>query len=98
MTFNQHIYAIQNIINKGVNSDDKRISNRLVGHTLKVQRSLLIKRKLDKERRVNPYNYQRICVPMEEVQYADCLGCDLPVLDCTIYRSTIPIPASIQSR
>jgi hypothetical protein len=44
---------------------------------------------------VSEHNYLTICVPLEEVEYADCPGCNLPQTGCKLYRSTIKIPRSI---
>lgn len=98
MELNKHVYAIQRIINNNRPSDDKKFSNSFIAHLLKINRSILLKRKLDKERFLDPKNKQILCLPMEETNFANCIGCDLPVLDCTLYRSTIQVPSAITSR
>lgn len=89
-TFAHHVYFIQNIINKGVPSDDNRISNRLVGHALKSARSRLIKQKLDKTQFISDFSYQKICVPLVLETYHDC-GC-LASTGCKILRSKYKLP------
>jgi len=96
-TLLEHIYAIQNILNNGVPSDDHRLPNALVGHYLKINRAVLIKRKLDKERTLNNNNYYAICVPLELAPYQDCCLVDDDV-NCKLLKSTIKIPRSISAR
>lgn len=92
-TLKEHVYAIKNILNKGIASDDSRFSNRLIAHYLKQSRGLLLKRKLDNNRYISKLNYQRICVPLEKVTYGDC-DCVSDVFeDCQILRSTCEFPA-----
>jgi len=87
----QHVYFIQNILSKGVTSDDTRISNRLVAHALKQARSRLIKIKLDKSDYISESNYQKLCVPLELHTYHDC-SCITDNNDCQILRSIAEIP------
>jgi hypothetical protein len=96
-TLLEHIYAIQNILNNGVASDDHRLPNALVGHYLKINRAVLIKRKLDKERILSNNNYYSICVPLELAPYQDCCMVDDDV-NCKLLKSTIKIPRSISAR
>lgn len=94
MTRTEHVYAIQNIINGGPVTDDTRFSNRLIEHFLKISRSVLLKRKLDKERNVAATSYQTLCMPLELVNYHDC-DC-MPIdSDCKILRSVNKIPKYI---
>jgi hypothetical protein len=97
-TRREHIYAVKNIINNGPASDDNRLSDRLIGHMLNTSRSVLLKRKMDKERTANESNYQVICVPLVSASYADCPNCNLPNLPCTLMKSTISIPKTILTR
>lgn len=91
-TLQQHIYAVKNILNKGIPSDDSRFSNRLIAHYLKQSRNLLLKRKLDKSKYISALNYQRVCVPLELVTYGDC-ECIADVFEnCKILRSTCEFP------
>lgn len=95
MTLEKHVYAIQNIISRGAISDNKDFSNDLIAHFLKVNRSVLIKRKLDKEIQASENLRVTICLPMEEAQIADCPGCGLPDVNCDLYRSVIQLPDAI---
>jgi len=97
MTILEHVYAIQNILNKGTKSDDARIPNELVLHYMNVARLLLLKREADKRKAHNPANFQGICVPLCASTWADC--CNLPTeLSCPILKSTFKIPRAITGR
>ena len=86
-----HIYFLQNLLNKGVPSDDTRISNRLVSHAIKQSRSRLLKIKLDKGDYISESNYQKLCIPLEQHAFHDC-DCITDNQDCLILRSTEIIP------
>ena len=96
-TLQQHIYAIKNIINKGPASDDTRISDGVIAFYLKKVRSLLMKRKLDRENAISDTNYMTVCIPLERHTYHDC-SCIPDVFDCQILRSTCEIPKEITRR
>lgn len=96
MTYNEHIYAIQNIINKGPKSDDSRFSNALILHYMDVARLLLVKRKLDNRKFNNPANYQTLCIPLCEDTWYDC--CNMPDLGCPILKSKFEIPKALTTR
>lgn len=97
MTILEHVYAIQNILNKGAKPDDARISNELVLHYMNVTRVLLLKREADKRKAHNPANFQGICVPLCESTWVDC--CSIPdSISCPILKSTVKIPRAITGR
>lgn len=96
MTRDEHVYAVQNLINRGAMSDDTRFTNRLVHHFLKVSRALLVKRKLDKYHHLNEENYQSICMPLIKTTFHDC-EC-VPNLDCMILRSKYKLPKQVDAR
>lgn len=93
-TLKEHIYAVQNYINRGTKSDDSRMSDRLVAHFLKSSRAILLKRKLDKYDDISDLSYQTVCVPLEYTSYSDC-SCLPEHLNCKILRSTCKIPKDI---
>lgn len=94
-TLNEHVYAVQHLLNAGPVSQSRKYPDRLVAHFLKSSRSILLKRKIERGTWISEQNYVTICVPLEKVEYADCPGCNLPDTGCTLYRSTITIPRSI---
>lgn len=96
-TLKEHVYAIQNVINKGPQSDDNRFSNRLIAHYLKNSRALLLKRKLDKMVTLSELSYQTLCVPLEATTYHDC-SCIVDEFDCKVLKSTCTLPKDIVGR
>jgi len=97
MTILEHIYAIQNIVNKGKKSDDAPFTNQLILHYMNTARLLLMKREVDKNKYVNPANYQGFCMKLTEDSWVNC--CDMPEdLKCPILRSCNKIPKAITGR
>lgn len=47
-TLNEHVYAVQHLLNAGSVSDDRKYPDRLVAHFLKASRNVLLKRKIEK--------------------------------------------------
>jgi hypothetical protein len=97
MTALEHIYAVQNIINKGRKSDDAPFTNQLILHYLNTARLLLLKREADKNRFLNPANFQGFCMKLIVDSWNNC--CDLPEdLNCPILRTCNKIPKAITGR
>ena len=97
MTILDHIYAIQNLLNKGAKSDDAKITNELVLHFLNVSRLILLKREADKRKSLNPSNFQGFCVPLCESSWVDCCGLPKEIL-CPILKSTFKLPKAMSGR
>jgi len=93
MTRDEHVYAIQNLLNAGSPSDDNRYPNRLVYHFLKVARARLVKQKADSHRFIAEDNYQSLCMPLIKTTFHDC-DC-VPSSDCLILRSKYKIPKQL---
>lgn len=93
MTRDEHVYAIQNLINSGAQSDDNRFTNRLVYHFLKVARAKLIKEKADRASAIADDNYQSLCMPLIKTTFHDC-DC-IPNSECLILRSKYKIPKQL---
>lgn len=96
MTRTEHIYAVQNVINRGPQTDDNRFSNRLIGHFMDVARGILIKRKQDKDQILAEDNFQAICMPLELTTFHDC-SC-VPNQNCLILKSKYQLPKQITSK
>jgi len=97
LTIKEHIYAIQNILNRGPKSDDARLSNSLVEHFLNVARSRVLKQKLNQLHHISSFNYQSFCLELEEVKYSDC-SCIPAKAKCKVLRSKVKIPQSLNYR
>lgn len=93
MTRDEHVYAIQNLLNAGSPSDDNRITNRLVYHFLKVVRARLVKQKADSHNFIAEDNYQSLCMPLIKTTFHDC-DC-VPNSECLILRSKYKIPKQL---
>lgn len=98
MTFLEHIYAVKNLLDRGPSSQSFRFTDRLIAHYLKASRSLLLKRKLDKEKMISENNAQRFCLRVEEKDFADCPQCNVPEFNCGLYRGVLQLPNSIRTR
>lgn len=92
----EHIYAVKNLTNHGVASDDSRFSNALISHLLKVTRSKLIEMKADKYYFISDQSFQSLCVKLEPGTFHNC--CEGPEVDCYILKSTITIPKVLNTR
>lgn len=92
----EHIYAVKNLINRGVASDDARFSNPLIAHLLKVTRSKLIEAKADKYYFISEQSFQSLCVSLELGTFHNC--CTAPDVDCFILKSTLKIPKILNTR
>lgn len=92
-----HIYAVKNLINKGVASDDSRYSNALIAHILKIIRATLIERKADKYYYISEQSFQSLCMPLELGKFDNCC-IDFEDEECFILKSTIKIPKTLNTR
>lgn len=93
----EHIYAVKNILERGLASDDSRLSEKLIAFLLKTARSQLIKEKINKYKEVSQLSYQTICVPLELTTYHDC-DCIPESVGCKILKSTCKIPRDLVSK
>ena len=96
MTIDKHIYSIKKLMSKGKVPDDFNYSDTFIAHLLKVNRSLLIKRRVNKYHKVSDANYQVLCVPLELVEYHNC-DC-ITDISCKILRSKFQLPSFISKR
>lgn len=94
----EHIYAVKNLINNGIASDDSRYSNPLIAHLLKITRSKLIEMKADKYYFISDQSFQSLCVNLELGTFHNC--CEAPEIgtECYILKSVIAIPKILNTR
>jgi hypothetical protein len=98
MKINDIISRVKALYNKGVETDDSRLSDRLVYDKLKSTRSLLIKREIDKKRQVSDWIVQTIpCFELALALPNDCTTCSIPPPGCKILKSVNKLPKPIQS-
>ena len=93
------ISRVQSMYNRGVASDDSRLSARQIYSKIKTTRALLLKRELERKRSthsMSEWNIQTLgCVKMELVPPHEC-PCAPPV-GCKILKSKCKLPKPIQS-
>lgn len=91
------IERVQSLYSKGAPSDDTRLSNRHIYSKLRSAKALIVKRELDKKRKISDFNFDYLeCVPMEKAQPHEC-PCAPPAGHC-IYKSTCKIPDTVTYR
>lgn len=85
------IDRVQSLYNKGVKSDDSRLSDRHVYSVLKSTRNFLITQQVKKKQKISDWNFVILpCVEMIEVPNHDC-PC-IPNIGCKVYRSRFQLP------
>ena len=91
------ISRVKALYNRGVASDDSRLSNRHVYSKLRSARSLLIKREQENKKKTSPWNIQVIgCLQLE---VTDPASCDCVVIKgCKLLKSKCKIPRAIQTK
>lgn len=88
------VFRIQALYSQGVQSDDSRLSNRLIYNKLLTVRSKLISQEVKKKQRLSRWNYQNIpCIELIEVPAHEC-PC-LPPVGCNVLRSKYKLPKPI---
>lgn len=91
MTIKEVIQRVQSLYNKGVQSDDNRLSDRHIYSKLVTVRSKLISQEAKKKQKINQWSYQTLnCVELIKAEVHEC-PC-LPPIGCEILRSKYPIP------
>ena len=97
-SINEHMYSIRGIISRGVSSDDSRITNSLIEHSLNMARATLLKQRMDKFDDISESNYQPICITLQDSNPTECsLPFTLPN-ECMVKKSTAKIPLRITAR
>lgn len=81
-----HVYAIRNLLSKGVSSDDSAFSLKFIAHLLIVNRANLIKRN---NSMAKDYNFQALCLTLEEDALHKCCTTQS---SCKILKSTKKLP------
>lgn len=96
MTLKFHVYAIRNLLSKGIASDDTQYSLRLIAHFLNVARALLTEQKADKYNYISEQGFQSLCVKLELGSFHNC--CDYPNATCKVLKSVLPLPKFLNAR
>lgn len=96
MTLKEHVFAIRNLINKGVGSDDSAYSLRFIAHLLNVARAVLTEQKADKYHYISEQSFQSLCIDLEPATFHNC--CSVTDVECKILRSKNPLPKFLNTR
>jgi len=91
-TLNEISYDLLSIVRPQL-SDDSEIGLRQIKYWVNNQRSLWIKREMDRNRTIDDDIQQTICAELEIADASDC--CDVPV-GCSILRTKKEIPNTIE--
>lgn len=96
MTLLYHVYAIRNILSRGVSSDDSPFSLRFIAHMLSVARGRLIEQKADKYHYISEQSFQSLCLDLSLGQFHNC--CNGPELPCQLLKSEVVLPKFLNTR
>lgn len=94
MKIGEIIQRVKSLYNKGVQSDDSRLSSRHIYNKMVTVRSRLIYQKANKRQKINSWSYQILpCIELIEAPLSEC-PC-LPPSGCLILRSKYKLPKPI---
>ena len=97
MTIGELIGRVQNLYNKGVKSDDSRLSNRLIFSKLLSVRAMLYKQNEQKKNSFGEEDYSLLeCIRIIPVEPYSC-PC-LPSIGCKVYRTEHKLPKLFKGR
>lgn len=97
MTIGELIGRVQNLYNKGVKSDDSRLSNRLIFSKLLSVRAMLYKQNEQKNNSFGEEDYSLLeCIKIIPVEPYNC-PC-LPSIGCKVYRTESKLPKLFKGR
>ena len=94
-TVAQHIYHLKEILSKGLPSDDFRLTNRHLYFILIYVRAELLKNKLEKGKKISPFNYQSI--PCYKLEYKAITDCGCYTSTCKALQGVEDLPAIISN-
>ena len=91
LTIGEVIERVQSIYNRGVKSDDSRLSDRHVFSVLTSTRNYLVTQQAKKKQKISDWNYIVLpCVELIQVANHDC-PC-IPNIGCKVYRTKYQLP------
>ena len=97
MKIKEILQRIHSAYSKGVQSDETRLTNRLIYNKLLTTRALLLSREVNKKRKLSSWNYITLpCVEIIEVPSNEYCPC-IPEVGCKVYRSRYKLPRPITS-
>lgn len=97
-TRKQRIDFIQHVINGGTTTDEPRFEDSIVGRAMDDARAVLLYNQLNKDNFLSDLNFQRICMPLQEGDYADCPNCNVPDIECPLFVGVGEVPQTIRGK
>lgn len=95
MKANEIIYYIQNLRQKGIQSDDNQISDDMVFFSLNNKRDFLLRQEEERYNSVNPEIAQTLSIELEPSHLIDLILCDIRYKEICVLKSKLPIPLTI---
>jgi len=95
MKANEIIYYIQNLRQKGLQSDDNQISDDMVFFSLNNKRDFLLRQEEERYNSVNPEIAQTLSIELEPSHLIDLILCDIRYKEICVLKSKLPIPLTI---
>jgi hypothetical protein len=95
MKANEIIYYIQNLRQKGLQSDDNQISDDMVFFSLNNKRDFLLRQEEERYNSVNPEIAQTLSIELEPSHLIDLTLCDIRYKEICVLKSKLPIPLTI---
>ena len=95
MKASEIIYYIQNLRQKGIQSDDNQISDDMVFFDLNTKRDFLLRQEEDRYNCLNPEITQTLIIELEPAHLIDIIVCDTRYREICVLRSTRPIPLTV---
>jgi len=95
MKASEIIYYIQNLRQKGIQSDDNQISDDMVFFSLNNKRDFLLRQEEERYNSVNPEIAQTLSIELEPSHLIDLILCDIRYKEICVLKSKLPIPLTI---
>ena len=95
MKASEIIYYIQNLRQKGIQSDDNQISDDQIFFDLNTKRDFLLRQEEDRYNCINPEIAQTLTVELEPAHLIDIIYCDVSYKEICVLKSVKPIPLTI---
>lgn len=95
MKASEIIYYIQNLRQKGIQSDDNQISDDMIFFSLNNKRDFLLRQEEEKYNSLNPEITQTLIVELESSYLIDIFLCDDRYKEICVLKSKLPLPLTI---
>lgn len=91
------IERIKSLYQRGVSSDDNRMSNRLIYSVIMSAKAMVLRQEISKNKNISDRNYDYLqCIPLQKAEPYEC-PC-VPPSGCLILKSTCKIPRALSTK